>query len=196
MNDLDAMLRNADPATQWSEADIEHRVAGAASRIQRSSPRRAPFWKRTRVAIPVLAAAVALMGAAVVLPLQLWVDGREVDIDLEVPVEYVTAGGHRVACTAGFHFGSPSGRGPELEAAVNELRGRDWSGIGEEIYEHAVAHPVAPQDGEVWRVDTAQVREKIAFELAITAVMTSRTSDTLPAGAGIVVTNDCTGRLS
>jgi hypothetical protein len=198
MNDLDALLRTADPATSWDDVDIDQRVrvARAASHSSAALLPRKPRWKRARILIPTLGVSMALMGAAVVVPMQLWVDNREVDLDIELPIDYTTASGERVECTYGLYLGSPSGRNAELDVAADRIKEHDWSGIGEAVHRYAVAHPVSPQEGEVWTVDNLEVREKMAFELAVTAVVTDHLSGILPDGAGFAGTTDCTGRLS
>ncbi len=136
------------------------------------------------------------MGAALVAPLQLWVNDQEVQLDVQLPINYTTASGTDVSCEYGLYFDSAAGRTPEIDVAVDKLQGMDLSGFGEEIYQYAVAHPASPKEGETWNVDNAGVREKIAFELAVRAVVTDRLSGILPAGAGFSGTTDCTGQLS
>lgn len=195
MPELDILLHKGDPAARLTGSEIDRRVgmAEADALVRRSAASRTPRWKRARVVIPVLVVTVALMGAAVVTPLRLWIDGREADLDLKLPVEYTTTSGQEIHCTIGASLGSTNGRGPELDAVADELRDRDWSGLGEEIYEYSVTHPFSPAEDYVMESDTPKIRQRIAFQLAITAVLTLRTADVMPAGAGFAITGDCPG---
>lgn len=197
MAELDDLLHRADPASRWNAEEVEQRVwrasltAKQAPAVSRKTP-----WKRPAVLVPLLLSGVVLMGAAVVAPLQLWVKDQEVQLDVQLPIEYTTVSGREVSCKYGLYFDSAAGRTPEIDAAMDKLRGMDFSGLGKEIYQYAVDHPASPQEGETWNVDNASVREKIAFELAVRAVVTDRLSGILPAGAGFSGTTDCAGQLS
>ncbi len=196
MNELDVWMRDADPAAAFSEDEIDDRVRIASATARAGHSSRGPVWKRAGFLIPVVGASIILMGAAVFVPLQLSLDGQQVEIDVRLPIQYTTSGGEEISCTYGLYFGSARGRDADLEAAVETIKERDWVGIGEDVYEYAIAHSVSPQVGEVWEADSPRVREKIAFELAVRAVVTQQLTGTLPDGAGFAGTTDCSGQLS
>ena len=187
VDDLDELLRTADPAAQGAGIDVDGHVRTAQETAREARPRRARRWRRARILLPALGATALLTGAAVVIPLQLSLNNHRVDIDLQLPIRYTTASGQTISCMAGLYFGSAAGRTPAIVAALPEIKKHDWSHIGEDIYRYALAHPAdAPP----------QQREKISFELAISPVVMQQLSGILPDGAGFALTDNCSGRLS
>lgn len=188
MDDLDELLRDADPAAPWDSVVVDAHVRSAQQVARTMKPRRARGWRRARVLVPaVVGAAIVLTGAVIAVPLQLSLDNHKVPIDLHLPIHYTTASGQEISCTAGLYFSSPAGRTPAIVAALPKIKEHDWSHIGEDIYRYALAHPAdAPQ----------RQREKISFELAISPVVMKQLSGILPDDAGFTLTDDCSGQLS
>lgn len=198
MSNLDELIRKADPAIGINDETVERRVLDGISASRRSRPSTPrPWWTRAKVAIPAGVGVLALItGAAVVIPMQLQVDETPVEVDLQLPVSYTTSSGEDITCTYGIYFGEPEARPADLEEAIAELSSQDWSSFGDQVYQHATEHPVTPQDGEVWTVDSQEVRDKMSFELAVSAVVLGRLPSDLASGMPrFAGTTDCMGQL-
>lgn len=196
MSRLDEDMKDADPATRlrddrglFIDAMVDELV-GQRTR----APRRWQRWKTT-TGVGVVAV-LALTGAAASVPLVLGIGGHGVDLDATIPVKYVTTTGVTVECVYGVHLGSADGRTPDVERAADLFAERDWTGIGQEIHDWALAHPVAPRQGEVWTDDTAELRDQISFRLAVSPVLLSKLPpDLQDSGIGFSSTSTCSGRL-
>ena len=97
---LQSELASADPASGDEDAKLRvlvHRLSTDAREASLAgSAARMPWWKRRRAGIPLgIAGIVALTGAAVLVPLGLWINGTQVDLDAEIPIVYTTSSGTR-----------------------------------------------------------------------------------------------------
>lgn len=191
METLNDDLRRADPARHLRDDDLEEVLARADIPAD-GEPRRV-WWKKRRIAIPLFVwAAAALTGGAIVTPLVLGVGDEWVDLDARIPVTYTTQSGISVSCEYGVYASSEDGRTPEAERVGEILATADWTGFGQEVYDHSLAHPIVPREGDVWTNDTPETRDTISFKLALTAVVTSRIPLELRA-VGIAGTDTCAG---
>lgn len=134
----------------------------------------------------VVVAGVVLTAAAVIFT-------PNFDPDVRIPIEYVTDTGTEVSCTHAMRVGSVvSGENPELR---QWLVSHEWTGVGQRIYEDAVAHPFVPTEdtpGE-W---TPELIDAVSWFDA----MQRQIDGAIPSGLtmyGHVVSgsSDCTGQL-
>ncbi len=194
---LDEDLKGADPATRIPRGEAAVIIEAMASALSWESDRPRRWWSNWRITVPVgIVGALALTGAAAVMPLVLGVDGQEVELDARIPIRYVTDSGVTVECVYGIYLGSPAGRTVEVERAADFLADYDWEGIGEEIYDWAMTHPVTPGENEVWEVDTPELRDQLSFRLAVSPVVLEKLPpDLRDAGIGFSSTDTCSGQL-
>lgn len=153
------------------------RAEAARSRAMR---RRRSFWL-----IPgaVVAAGALTAGAAVFAPY--------FDPDVRIPIEYVTDTGVEVTCTYALRVGSAVGG--ENQELREWLTSQDWSGVGQRIYDDAVANPFVPgenDEGE-W---TAEIVDSMSFFDAM-GRQTDAPEDIAVFGDTVTGTSDCTGQL-
>lgn len=135
-------------------------------------------------------------GSSRVRPIVLGIDGHDVDLDATIPITYVTTAGVIVECVYAVHLGSTDGRTPDVERAAELFAERDWTGIGQEIHDWALAHPVTPGQGEEWTNDTPELRDQISFRLAVSPVLMSKLpADLQDSGIGFAGTSTCSGQL-
>jgi len=163
------------------------------ARLLREAVRRRPWWKNWKVMLPIgVVGVLALTGAGVAAAPLILADG--VELDARIPITYVTESGVTVNCVYGLIRNGENGRTAERERAAEFLANEDWSGVGQEIYDFAIAHPVTPQEGEVWTNDTPDVRDAISFKLAVIPVISSHLpADLREAGSQLASTDTCTG---
>jgi hypothetical protein len=144
-------LESANPVAADGD-DKLHELVGQmarAARLQAGEERSveaATWWKRPRALLPIsVVSIVALTGGAILIPLTLSVSGVEVEPDVEIPIVYTTDTGVDVSCREQIFFGEPSGR-DEADVRIAEfMRTHDWTGIGQRIYEDALATPIIPE---------------------------------------------------
>jgi len=197
---LKSDLASADPATGGEDAELHRlvqRVAhDAQAAVSRGDARRDPWWKRRRVMIPVgLAALAAVTGAAVLVPLEMGINGTQVELDAEIPIVYTTDTGVEVSCRFGIYFGDPASRNAtdeRLAAFVNE---HDWTDIGQRIYDEAIADPFVPGPGDEWEVDTPELRDQASFNRATEVIWEEIPAELLRDGWSSGSTMDCRGQL-
>ncbi|GAB3631674.1 hypothetical protein GCM10027421_10270 [Microbacterium shaanxiense] len=131
----------------------------------------------------VVAAGALTAGAAVFAPY--------FDPDVRIPIEYVTDTGVEVTCTYALRVGSVvGGENPKLR---EWLTSQDWSGVGQRIYEDAVANPFIPgedDEGE-W---TPEIVDSVSFFNAV-GRQTDVPDGLVVFGDEIAGTSDCTGQL-
>lgn len=197
-------LASADPIAEGEDTQLHDlvrrmtRAAQAEATIESRSP--APWWRRRRTLIPLgIAGVVALTGAALVIPLnQLWIDGMTVDADVVIPVNYTTDTGVDVSCRYSIYYGDPADRSESDEQLAAFVADQDWTGIGQRIYEHAIANPFVPgRDGGL-QFDTQQNRDQMSLSIAIRHEIEEIIPDHLrdtPEGIIESGLTDCQGKL-
>lgn len=199
---LQSDLTSADPVFGPDDAglhDLARRMAGDARRAvtaESATPR--PWWKRRRTIIPLgIAGVVALTGTAVVIPLSLGVNHTWVDPDTEIPIVYTTDTGVDVSCRYGIYFGDPVDRSAADERLAEFVKSHDWTGIGQRIYEEAIANPFVPGPNDDWEVDTQDARDESSFSRATTDLILNEIPSDLmqEPGQTSVATTDCKGQL-
>lgn len=198
--DIDRALHGSDP---WA-AGADATLALAATELA-SDARTAAITSRgrrmRRAAWLVPAAAVgglALTAGALVLADDL------LRTDLPIPIEYTTDTGRTVSCTATIEGGSYFA--PREDDVVAYYRGRDFSGIGQRIYDYALvlageqaATPdVLPRSSTVVADDQGNpYSADSAFSFSLTSfLLTDAILDMGIDGSGDSwLHSDCTGEL-
>lgn len=140
----------------------------ARARSTTNLPVRAPWWKRKPVLVPLsIAGIAALTAAAVVSPLYANRFGTSVEPDADIPIRYITDSGVEVNCRYGIYFGDPEARNDTDEQLAEFVHNHDWTGIGQRIYDEALANPAVPGDEETAANQEAQdvASFMIAFRL-------------------------------
>jgi hypothetical protein len=198
MTDLDRLLKRNDPArahTDYTDQLISQMATAASSEVT-AAKRRTPWWKTPRVVVPI-AIGVGLMttAGALIIPLVLGVNGQLVDIDARIPIQYTTKTGVTVACTYGIYVGDPAHRTTADQKLANYLNAQDWSGIGEKIYDRAMANPFIPGPNDDWEVDNQQLRDRFSFDRALNVIYERIPADLMTEGMSTGATTNCTGQL-
>lgn len=156
----------------------------SASDAQRSKARRRNLWL-----VPTVAAgALALTAGAVLFT-------PNFDPDVRIPIEYVTDTDVTVSCTYALRVGSViGGENPELREWV---LAQDWTGVGQRIYDDAIAHPFVPtedtpaEDG--W---TTELVDSVSwFDAMDRQIIGQIPADLTGFGDEISGGSDCTGQL-
>lgn len=198
MDRIEMSLRRADPASSLSDDAVGELIREMSDGIRHEEvPARGPsWWKRPRLVLPLaFVGVVALTGASIVIPLRLWVDGQEVELDAYIPIQYTTESGVDVSCTYAIHFGDPDERTSADERAADYLRQHDWNGIGQRVYDHAMAHPFVPGPDDNLEVDNQQLRDQFSFTNALQLIWDEIPHDIHGATESAGATMDCTGQL-
>lgn len=190
---LDNDLKEADPAARLREDEVAPLILTIARALPSQAAQRRRWWKNWRITVPVgMVGVLALTGGAIAVPFILGDESGWVDMDASIPIEYVTESGVAVSCKLGVHVRSDNGRTAEDDRVAKFLAEEDWTGIGQEVYDHAIANPVSPQEGEVWTDDTPELRDGVSFKLALTTVVMSHLPPVMQ-GTGFASTDTCTG---
>ncbi|MEV4688216.1 hypothetical protein [Microbacterium sp. LWH3-1.2] len=193
--DISDELAAADPATP-SDPKVREFVRSTSAEAEREiRNNRRPFWRRRRAIVPTLVVgALALAGAAVVVPLSLWVNGTQVDV-VNIPINYTTDTGVQVRCRYGIYFGDPANRTEADEELTRFVENHDWDGIGQRIYDEAMADPFAPGPNDDWEVDNQELRDNFSFHRALSVIWTEIPQELRKPNQSAGGTTDCKGQL-
>ena len=128
---IENLLRASAPAAP--QANTAQLVAQTRAAVERE---RAPRLKRKLLIFVPLATAgaLALTAGAVVV--------NTITSDVTVDVSYTTDTGSTLACTAEFAAGSVFDA--DDRALTRFLRGYNWTGFGQDVYNRALAEPFDP----------------------------------------------------
>ncbi|WP_181125583.1 MULTISPECIES: hypothetical protein [unclassified Rathayibacter] len=166
-----------------SRTVIEDLVSATA---ESATPRR-PWWRRPLLILPVIGVLAATTAGAVVFTVGF-------DADAIVPINYTTDSGRQVSC----HYAVEAGIGGTSDpAAVKDfIAEHDWSGIGQRVYEEALAHPYIPRNSEEAAGLTQANLDKFSFGAALTTVIWAEVPDELvPEDMLSGAESDCEGEL-
>lgn len=193
-------LASADPASDPEDPRLHQLVRELAVGAQEAATVKpaahVPWWKRRRNTIPLsIAGVVALTGAAVVIPLNSWVDHQRVDLDVEIPIVYVTDSGVEVSCRYGIYFGRPAARSDADENLAEFVRNHDWTGIGQRIYDRAIDNPFTPGPGDDWENDSQELRDQASFIHATDLILEEIPNELQETMNVSSATMDCKGQL-
>lgn len=197
---LQSDLVSADPVPDGEDAELHDLVTRMAADARTAAAAgvtpRVPWWRRRRTIIPVgLGVLIAATGAAVLIPLQLSVNDTAVDLDVEFPIIYTTDTGVEVSCRYGLYFGDPLDRTATDERLAEFVREHDWTGIGQRIYDEAIANPFVPGPDDDLEVDTPELRDQFSFFEATELIWAEIPEELLTDAWSSGSTMDCTGVL-
>lgn len=198
---LQSEIASADPIAGDHDAQLRGVMHSMSVRARATSMANAraqlPWWKRRRNVLPLAFVGVAaLTGGAVLVPLGLWINSDRVDLDAEIPIRYRTDSGIDVSCRYGIYFGEPASRTEADERLSQFVKSHDWTGVGQRIYERAIANPFVPGPDDDWEVDTQEVRDSFAFSDALSVVIWEEIPAALTQGSiSSAGTSDCRGTL-
>jgi len=178
------------------DASVRRMTAEAREAATADAPGRKPWWRRRRTMIPLgIASVVALTGAALVVPLSMGINDTWVDPDTEIPIIYTTDTGVDVRCRYGIYFGDPVNRTAADEQLAEFVQKHDWTGIGQRIYDEAVANPFVPGPDDDWEVDNQETRDSFSFFRAVDLIWAEIPAELQQEGQFAGGSSDCTGRL-
>lgn len=147
MTDLDRLIDRNDPARAYAE-DTEQLIAEMAvttSREASTAPGRQRWWRMPRIVVPIgIGAALVTTAGTLFIPPIFGINGRTVVAEVTIPIHYTTETGVTVDCTYGIYVGDPAKRTAADRKLADYLNTRGWSGIGQEIYDQAMANPFVP----------------------------------------------------
>lgn len=182
---LDDLLRGSTKSFEPSPttaAALDALVEASRTEATRSGirRRRRRLWLVPGIAV---AAGVLTAGTAVVAPY--------FDPDVRIPIEYVTDTGVEVACTYALRVGAVVGG--ENADLRRWLTSQDWSGVGQRVYDDALANPFVPgaNDEGDWTLD---VIDSMSFFQAL-GRQTAVPDELTRPGDEIAGASDCTGQL-
>lgn len=112
---------------------------------------------------------------------------------VEVPISYTTDSGRSVSCTATVQGGAVVDA--DARALKDYLNSQDWTGVGQRIYDRALANPFVPGEGYPAGLTSAEL-DAHSWGAAMTDLIPGVLPENLTAGwAGDSVGSDCTGEL-
>jgi len=124
---IDELLRGSAPARLSADPAVRDRVSELVSSTRSAKPR----IRRGLVLAPLLGlGALALTAGAAITTIQM---------DVTVPINYVSASGDTVSCTASLDAGASDFWGDLAVSAY--VRDHDWSDLGERIHARVLAEP-------------------------------------------------------
>lgn len=175
MSDLDDQLKAVDPARDLEDSRVSPVVHTSWAKVRSSRVELAPRrnWK---LLIPAgVVVAMVSTGAAIVAPFWFSIGEKnmQVEPDAQIPISYTTVSGAEVNCTYSVYVGADNRTDAESSVAT-ALADTDWTGVGQEIYDHAIANPRSPQPNEDWTEDSQETRDTISFKLSIVPVIEQR----------------------
>jgi hypothetical protein len=194
-------LESADPV--GADDDRLRELIGRMAIAARAEAKRegaqavVPWWKRHHALLPISIATMTIVTAgAILIPLDLSVSGVSVEPDVEIPIVYTTDTGVDVSCRQQFFFGEPSNRNDDDAQIADFMSNHDWTGIGQQIYEEALANPIIPEaDG-----GTEPQFDQASFSSAASRVIEAEIPASLRAawskeGTVYSTVTDCMGEL-
>ncbi len=178
MENFDETLKAADPARGLDTTTLTPVARAMWERAQERSNSgvRRPRRARRRILLPVgIAVAIATTGAAAATPffLGLGEERTSVQPDAQIPIVYETLSGELVECTYSLYVG-PAERSGSVVRVADALASTIWDGIGQEIYDYAMANPREPRAGETWEDRSQRARDIMSFQLAIVPIVERR----------------------
>lgn len=199
MTDLDELVDRSDPArgyTDRTENLVALMAASAASEASVVQARK-PWWRVPRIVVPMVAlgAAIVTTAGALLVPLTLVIDGVEVEPEVIIPIHYVTGTGVVVDCAYGIDVGAPASRTAAEQALADYLHSQDWSGVGQEIYERAMANPFVPGPDDEGEFDNQEIMDHISFTSALGVIYERIPAGMMTEGVSAGGTMTCTGQL-
>ena len=193
MRELDSLLSAADPTK--GEAPMPAQEIREISRTARDIAEALPWWRRRRAVLPLACVGLfALTAGAIAVPLALRINDQNVHVDVTIPITYETETGRTISCDYGIYVGTPERRTRADEQAIAFLKSQDWSGIGQEIYEEAMANPYVPGPNDHWESDSHEVRDRFSFNHA-TDIILKRIPASVSGLSTLGSTSTCTGEL-
>lgn len=185
---LDEILRGSKEPSPGDNSRVRARVAEIVANAQViATPRRRRGIRTSWVALPLVGMGIlALTGGALVVD-------NALTPNVVVPISYTTDVGRTIECTISIEGGSLFN--PGSSALTDQLRNRDWTGVGQLMYERAVhlSEALSTTPGH----DLTDVeRDQWAWYSAESQLTTLSVPEHLvPEGDHAVSTSDCTGEL-
>lgn len=140
---IEQLLAESAPERLSSRMDAAPAIDGLLENVKAAERAQRPRWRRKALVI-ALPAALAAVGALTAGGIA--VASFDWSTKIDIPIQYTTDTGRSIECTVVLK----SGAAFDLDALSigNALRARDWSGIGQKIYDRALSHPHILHEGE------------------------------------------------
>ncbi|MBG6054756.1 hypothetical protein IWX81_001146 [Salinibacterium sp. CAN_S4] len=176
---FDRMLTIAGKTTLEGDASVRHSLLAVSQQAKRESHR---SRQQVKNFVPLIAlGALALTGAAAA-----WM--TSVQPDVLVPVAYTTDAGQSFECV--IYLEVPD---PELRAY---LQATDWDGVGQRIYDHALAASLAANIDDLSFDSTVERESWEWFAASDEFTVGSVPAELLPANDVVAASDSsCTGDL-
>jgi hypothetical protein len=194
---IDVMLTGSNPFPMTNDDGLR-----ASVRELVTESRVAAGKKRSRIMRSKLWLIPAIGAGGLALTAGALVTNNMLFPDLPIRIEYTTDTGTSVSCTAQIEGGSMFEA--NSDAVVKYFRGRDLSGIGQQIYNHtlvltgdAKATPENTPKSNVWIPGEGNwLSDESAFSMSLVDYLVINTQIDLDLkGDGGWLTSDCTGQL-
>lgn len=160
-----------------------------------AAARREVDSQRSHKRLGIVASVIGIGALLSIAGTTLLVNDSDLSNPISIPITYVANDGSTVSCEN--VLGGAGGAAPEVvaewEAAV---AGIDWTGVGQEAHDRAVADPFVPGPNDDWPDDASQESLDMAsWNFAIGAVIRERLPDDVPDGFYSGGSSNCSGKL-
>jgi len=190
-DDLDSMLSQSKPRTASAHPGVRHELMAVVHGSRAAARRTRRAGRVLAISLPTVLAPTLALGLAA------GADQRMVP-DFSIPISYDTDTGRHIECTLDFYNGEMFWQ--ETNSATDYLRDQDWSGIGQRIYDRALAL-LESNDPSIFVSSTQDgaLDESLLQRSAWVQAEAHFTVNTIPDSAfaigGLGSNSDCTGEL-
>jgi len=195
-SNLDGLLTEVAPATL--DGKMSRVLVRQVFLAQTATRPRRRFWRRPQIvfAVALLIAAGTTAGGVATQMMKtgdLLFDDVAVPLDASILIAYETDSGRSIRCSIGMYYTSEVADVTRLKSFLAD---HDWSGIGQRIYDRAMARPFRPGPGDDLSADTPQaVIDSISFSNALSVLYDEIPSELIPDGTLGGTVSDCNGEL-
>lgn len=182
---VDELLMTSRPRSFAEDAQVRQQIADLVAKTHAAdaagrAPRRR---RRLLIAIPVVGfGALALTAGALVV--------TTMTPAVTIPISYTTDTGRTVTCSV--EAGGGSILDPQSTAIGDYLRSQDWSGIGQRVYDRAIANSGPDADADIAQDEIGNTSWSNAMAALIPGTMPE---DLIADWTYTGWSSDCTGEL-
>ena len=143
--ELDERLRASAPEGLSEDATAREAALElvAATRVDALQLGHTRLRRRLVLGIPAAALAIGLLTAGSVVAVQ-----NLMPKIITIPVSYTTDTGKTISCQVTIE--GDGDNAADTAAIAEYVRSKDWTGLGQRVYDYALAHPWKPNPGDAW----------------------------------------------